>query len=285
MNNKEVAHLWANRSRESAKGSSFYFTGDTIYSYGAHFPIARHYKGCVLFTCKGYSNTTAKHKGYARSAVSHLTVFTVSDVSRDPCREDVSGYAAEIKSAALAAGRARNSEAALGVLQRLVDEANSFCARFGFKTRFAMPDNLEELRAKAKASAERERKAKLAKQARQERETQKTIRGWLAGESVSIPHFIDKVYLRVHPLPSDRQMASDIIQMETSKGARIPLSEAKRTFSFIVKMRERGWRRNGETFQVGEYHLDAVNEQGVVAGCHRITWDEIERFAKTQGWL
>lgn len=292
MNNKEVAHLWANRSRESAKGSSFYFTGDTIYSYGAHFPIARHYKGCVLFTSKGYSNTTAKHKGYARSAVSHLTVFTVSDVSRDPCREDVSDYAAEIKSAALAAGRARNSEAALEVLQRLVDEANSFCARFGFKTRFAMPDNLEELRAKAKASAERERKATLAKQARQERETQKTIRAWLAGESVSIPHFIDKVYLRVRdtrtkivePLDTPEKDCP-LIMMETSRGARIPLSEAERTFRFVIKMRERGWRRNGDTFQVGDYHLDAVNEQGVVAGCHRIAWDEIERFAKTQGWL
>ena len=34
--------MWANQARDGAKGSSFYFNGDTIYSYGPHFPIARH---------------------------------------------------------------------------------------------------------------------------------------------------------------------------------------------------------------------------------------------------
>jgi len=72
--------------------------------------------------------------------------------------------------------------------------------------------------------------------------------------------------------------------METSKGARVPLDEAQRAYRFAVIQRARGWHRNGETFKVGPYQLDAVNEQGVVAGCHRIAWDEIERFAKLQNW-
>jgi hypothetical protein len=73
--------------------------------------------------------------------------------------------------------------------------------------------------------------------------------------------------------------------METSRGSRVPLPAAHRAFQFALKHRAAGWHRNGDQFEVGHYHLDAVNEQGVVAGCHRIGWDEIERFAKSQGWI
>lgn len=41
MNNREVAHAWAGQQKESARGSHFFFNGPSIYSYGAHFEIAR----------------------------------------------------------------------------------------------------------------------------------------------------------------------------------------------------------------------------------------------------
>ena len=47
-------------------GNNFYFDGDTIYSYGSHFPIARHVETkrgrAVLFTTRDYSVTTSGHK-------------------------------------------------------------------------------------------------------------------------------------------------------------------------------------------------------------------------------
>lgn len=280
MNNKEVAHIWANQSRERATGSHFYFDGATVYSYGSHFPIARHYKGVVLFTSEGYSSTTSKHKSYVRGACSHLTSFTVANVMRDPCREDVKNYGEQIKDLSLKAAKARNPDAALKILENAVNEANDFCERFKFKTRFTMPDNLDELREKAKASAKREREAKAKREAKQQAEAQEIIQQWIAGEAVTIPHFIGKVYLRRQPPIAKAEMGV----METSKGAKVELSEAEKAFRFAVKMRERGWHRNGDTFQIGDYQLDAINEQGVVAGCHRVAWDEIERFAESQGW-
>ena len=53
-----IAHLWANQLQDEARNSgsgNFYFDGDVIYSYGSHFPIAKHVvnaKGekAVLFT-------------------------------------------------------------------------------------------------------------------------------------------------------------------------------------------------------------------------------------------
>jgi len=46
-----------------------------------------------------------------------------------------------------------------------------------------------------------------------------------------------------------------------------------------------GWKRNGETFRVGNFQLDEVNAEGIIAGCHNIKWDAIEDLAKREGVL
>src|SRR4051794_30005881 len=95
----EVAHLWAHRTQEYARdrGSRFYFKGDTIYSYGEHFPIARHvYHGghhTVLFTCRKYSPTTSTHKSCMRSALrGHLPCIVVADLFPDQARTEFRYY-------------------------------------------------------------------------------------------------------------------------------------------------------------------------------------------------
>jgi hypothetical protein len=87
----EIAHLWAHQSKPDARNpqSNFYFRGDTIYSYGSHFPIARHIehdgKKAVLFTSRTYSNTTAKHVHNTRGSIPRgVPVFEVDDVRQNP---------------------------------------------------------------------------------------------------------------------------------------------------------------------------------------------------------
>lgn len=275
FSNDQVAHLWANRSRDSAHGSNFYFEGDTIYSYGSHFPIARHYKGVILFTTQGYSVTTARHISEARNAIpSSVEVFHVKEPTRPPSRESVEEYRERIKSASLSVGRAKNPDARLRDLEDLISEANRFCHHFGFKTRFSAPDNIEQLRAKAKKSSERERRQAAAKKAKFEKECAADISDWLNGTKIgSLPFHLDRVLLRKR---------GDT--METSKGAVVPISEAEKAFRFCVLMREKGWRRNGDRFQIGDFQLDSVSTAGVVAGCHHVHWDEINRFASAMGW-
>lgn len=291
MNNKQVAHLWANHSRSEASGSHFFFRDSTIFSYGQHFPIARHYNGVVLFTSGNYSASTARHISFTRSACNHLTSFTVADVLRDPRKGDLKDYRAKIEQAGLQAARARNPEFALIQLEKLVAEANHFASHFKFKTRFTVPGStdLEKLKAKAAASSARERKATLAKKAKAEADAAETVAKWLAGERVTIPYNISKVFLRVIDGLSTK--ANGVIRgedvkpmVETSKGATVPLAEAEKAFRFIALKRETGWHRNGETFKVGDFQLDAVNAQGINAGCHRIDWEVITDFAKAQGW-
>ena len=64
----EIPHLWAHRTQDEARNrqGNLYFTGDTIYSYGSHFPIARHAANeagerGVLLTTATYSVTTSSH--------------------------------------------------------------------------------------------------------------------------------------------------------------------------------------------------------------------------------
>lgn len=74
MNNRTIAHLWANEKKESANGSNFFFEGESIYSYGYHFEagrIVRNKRGekAYLINSIHYSSTTSKHQYFVRSAI------------------------------------------------------------------------------------------------------------------------------------------------------------------------------------------------------------------------
>ena len=73
MNNSKLAHTWANKIKETGKGSNMFFEGDAIYSYGRHFKIATFVtvgeNTFVAFNGKSYSNSTAKHKNHVRNAI------------------------------------------------------------------------------------------------------------------------------------------------------------------------------------------------------------------------
>lgn len=92
-----VAHLWANKSQDSARTpcGNFYFTGPAIYSYGSHYVAGFHmpdvYKkdgrAVVLLNSRSYSNTTAKHTAEVRQAIrNHGHVIFVDGLSDNETR-------------------------------------------------------------------------------------------------------------------------------------------------------------------------------------------------------
>ena len=74
FDNHGVAHAWASRSQDEGRSANgnFYFVGDTIYSYGSHFPVAMFYGELVLINDDSYSVSTSRHQSLARGAVSHM---------------------------------------------------------------------------------------------------------------------------------------------------------------------------------------------------------------------
>lgn len=82
----DVAHLWAHQLQDDARCSTtaMYFDGDTIYSYGSHFPIAKVIKNqrgeqAYLINSDTYSPSTSKHQNVVAGAIpSDSNQFSVS---------------------------------------------------------------------------------------------------------------------------------------------------------------------------------------------------------------
>ena len=68
VSNKELARRFASGATSGRTGHMF-IEGDTIYSYGHHFPIARRSPQGFLFNSEGYSSTTGRHKSHVASAI------------------------------------------------------------------------------------------------------------------------------------------------------------------------------------------------------------------------
>ena len=83
----DVAHNWAHKTGLAQNGGNVWYQGSTIYSYGSHFPMARHVtvkkQDIVLITTKGYSVSTAKHIGHVWHACHHLNPIAVRNVTAD----------------------------------------------------------------------------------------------------------------------------------------------------------------------------------------------------------
>lgn len=81
VSGKQVASLWASQAQSEAfnQGRTLFFRDSGIYSYGRHFPIARHMKApnghvFVAFTTQGYSVTTAKHMSWVRNTLKGVSI-------------------------------------------------------------------------------------------------------------------------------------------------------------------------------------------------------------------
>jgi hypothetical protein len=293
----EVPHLWAHRTQDDArnKQGNLYFTGDTIYSYGSHFPIARHVTNdtgerAVLLTTATYSVTTSSHCSAVRSAIpSGIPVFYVpnvchgrysgSDLTADDDAGNLADYAGRVETEVVASARARSSwkkEHSHERAESLRAEAIAYAEFFSL----LVPNipEVPELDSDA-LTAIRKREAKRAAEKAEQTKRQR------AEAIVSQQELITKWRAReysgcLYDVPT--MLRVDGNEVLTSRGARFPASHAKRALAFVRKVRESGqaYVRNGHTIHLGPYALDRIEPDGTVkAGCHVVCWEEIERIA------
>jgi hypothetical protein len=293
----EIPHLWAHRTQDEARNrqGNLYFTGDTIYSYGSHFPIARHVTNdagerVVLFTTATYSVTTSSHCSAVRSAIpSGIRVFHVpnvchgrysgSELTADDHASNLGDYAERIEKNVITSARARSSyakewnhEHAAG----LRDEAIAYCAFFCLPIpKIPEVPGLDSAALTAIRKREAKRAAEKAEQTKRERaealvRQQELITRWRAGLYSGC----------LYDVPAMLRIDGDVVV--TSRGARFPLSHVKRALAFVRKIREsqKAYVRNGHTIHLGPYALDRIESDGTVkAGCHVVSWKEIEQIA------
>lgn len=280
MKHSQVAHVWYSGNKRSGGRGNLFFRGDTIYSYGSHFPIARKVNGVLLFTTRTYSVSTQRHISYVRRAIpSDTTIFYV----QDPSSTDYKGIHDEyrkrfdeaLESASAPRIRSTTRESYISQAQTIADEANRFAKWAKLRRKpLALPDDVAsyvvELREK-NAHAEKRKLAKL----REKRAAQ--YAEWKNGKLVRL-HWHDASFPVAFRINGEN--------VETSLGADFPIAHAEGAWRKIkaIYATASAWKSNGENIRLGHFKLDSIDEDGTIrAGCHTVTKSSILELAEKLG--
>jgi hypothetical protein len=278
-----------------------WYDGDTIYSYGAHFPIARIItrdddEQCVLFTTRTYSVSTGTHCRIVRSACSHFLTFNVPFIEGEHHAANMAHYTDMSRHCIEQAKRRRISVLAIGDLEHAQSycvQASAYAEWFNLDRRMkayrvpTMPDDLGERINELRARHERELKIQALLRADRNAEIERDIiPRWRAGERVSIPYEYSTgagVYI----------MRINGDNVETSGNARFSVEDAVAVWPTLQRLRT---LLNGDKAErvasfldgkqlpkLGFYRIDSVSSLGVRAGCHLVEWPEIDRIAGELG--
>ena len=286
--NHALYHAFAHQTDNDAQNAnrSMFIDGDTIYSYGRHFPMARHAQpNIILFTTDSYSNTTAKQLSQLRGAIPpSKTVFRVADVLAN----DHSSHLANFKDYATRyielleqASRARtNTEWLLDQALTLAAQANSYAYNFDVEHAPINTDGIDLESIKevviARKAAKKLEAVKLEQ--KKQREQSKQIKAWQDNEPNTRAPSTNKVYLRI---------VGDNIQ--TSKGAQIPVNDAPQLWNMIGTCRKekQAFIPNDKFIKyAGHYNLNKIDSKGNLSvDCHYIEFDQIKRLAKVLNYI
>lgn len=306
MNNKQLAHVWAQQTKERGQGSNFSFSGPSIYSYSTE--IARFIDGIVVMIDDYPTVTTKQHLSCVRQAITHLESYTVNCRMRDlpntweetapivykflldklenkieSLKTQRSRIAWSINEISLEANHILQfREKYISLVGNLLPYKNfTFVniARLDSKynsnhdnqsTRVALFDHFQiDVSKKLKSEEINEKK----KQEKREKEYQlsllqesEALEKWKNGENVY--RFFSATALRVK---EDK--------IETSKGAQVPLNDAKNLYSLIKQKSSLI-----TCARVGEFTVKEITEENLIVGCHRIPLIEVHRVAKLLNW-
>lgn len=276
----EVAHLWANKVQSEARTSSynFYFEGDTIYSYGRHFPIAIHKDGFVLFTKRRYSNTTAKHISCVAQASSHLKkVYCYNP--HDAISSNLSKWNDDIKAIIHQMQKARKKELYFDKIQSLQNEAKEYCKYMKYKPAKSQMEYInytfdDAIQHAKKIQEKREKELKLVK-TKGKKVYEIVISKWKQGYSITdirkdLSYSDIKLAEEYHSLIGVTPLRIYGGEVVTFKNVHLPIDVAKR----YAKLYEENMLNVGD--KILHYTVSSVSDKFVDIGCHKISRDDIK---------
>lgn len=259
-----VTHLWANQAQYEARTpqGNFYFRGDTIYSYGSHFPIAKHITNgtgvnAVLFTERTYSNTTAKHIHAVRHACNHLEVIPCYNPESSH-KENFGTWQNEAENIAKQLLNARKPEIYLSRLDSIRSKVEKYANFFRLNIPKGLQAALSITNAEQYATYSKKKSQYLAAEYRREqRERQAKIKqeleDWLTFKRATLYNRDGKDYLRFNEATNE---------IQTSQGIHLTTDAGKRIYESILN----------QTLKVGDVVLDHYNvlkvNGTIKIGCH-----------------
>ena len=286
VNNETIAHLWANEQQIEANSpnKAFYFYGDTIYSYGSHFPIAKHItndKGekSILFTTRKYSNTTAKHINYTWRAIPFGARSVINCPNPNATINDNLFYWDNLIGGIYKClANAKKPEKYLIELSKLKYQIDVYCKFMGVDVPEAISVKLEiTTKAEVIDAINKSNEIKAANEAKKAKEQEagikKQIKKFRNFERFSFYNGL--AYLRYN---------KETNRIETSQSIQIPVEAAKRLYHTIkqaLKDINNPTQQILQDLKILDYMVVNVQKDYIKVGCHKIEIKEINRIAKS----
>ncbi len=274
-----VAHNWAHQTGRARKGFNMFYEGNTIYSYGYHFPIARmmtapNGERVVLFTQSNYSVSTSKHKTIVQRALGYDREDILYVPKLDAYSFDAAGnwdrVSASLEELALKWKRARGLRALhASAMAEAIATANRIAILWQLdKPRLEMPEDIGAWVAEADERRKEEQRQKDLKD-------RETIQKWLKGEPVRPPHT---------RIPYVRVLED---KLQTSWGVTISLKKALRLYRLAVACaRCRHEFVPAKDHRIDGWAINRVSADGTVhVGCHVIPLKVQHEAARLAGIL
>lgn len=269
FNNSDLAHTYANRLQNSGRSGSMFFEGSTIYSYGHHFPICKFTTNeqgeeVLLFTTRGYSNTTGKHISIVRAATNQYKKIYCNN-PKGTHEENFKAWLNSSENIAKKLINARKPEKYLAEIGYNKRQAEQYSEFFGIN----IPQNLQDvfnISNKQEYLKLYEKQIEFEKQEEKRRIKEQKIKfkeqfkKWINEETDRIYTYYKYDFLRV----KDNRI-------ETTQAVQIPMELAKRLYLSV---------KNG-SLSVGDkvlnYSVDKVGQE-IKIGCHTFTKPYLLRF-------
>lgn len=274
--NLELSHIWANDPDPSIgkSANSMSCRNGKLYSYSTC--IAQIINDTVIYNTASYSVTTSKQQGYARSATNHFNNKIYLDIPRrglDSLQFSQSEFnniiefsEREASQALLKASRSKKysdmyNREALSIFSNLEQYASLF------NLKYETP-NLDHLRESALIADKEAKALEKVRKAERIKEQAEALINWRKGEDVRNRFEITALRIKED-------------QIETTKGARIPLDHAIKFWGLIKSWHEKGvsYVKDHHSIHLGNYSVNRFENDVLTVGCHSIPYSEIESIA------
>jgi len=279
----ECAHIWASQSQAQGRAGNVFFEDGVIYSYGYHFPIARfapEYGNIVLFTSRGYSSSTGKHKRLVDAAIPGNYQIIYCDDPKRSIEHNLDKWRAAVEwmRRDFAAKTHKISRGNLAVeIFRACESAIVYCMALKIAAPEWTNESNDEMTARdyvyelAKAREIKKAAARAEYEEKMGLEAAERMALWAIGENVYSGGF--------NYLPTALRIKGENIQ--TSRGASIPVDDALKLWPLLLRAKQSGKTLEAglHSINLGVYRFNSFDGNTLIVGCHQITWPELEKMA------
>ena len=276
--NRELIHVWAHDSSpeimKSANSVSCH--NDILYSYSTAIGQIID-NNTVIHNTYSYSVTTSKHQSLARQATSHfnnIIELSIPTYDLDTLSFGQSGFndyilnhnENSIKYLLVKASRSKKysdyyKAQALSIIQNLEKYALAF-------NLFYLVPNIDFLTESAIEADKKQKELDKIKRAERIKEQAEALENWRLG--LDVRNHFEVTALRIKE-----------DQIETTKGAKIPLDHAIKFWGLIKSWHEKGvsYVKDHHSIHLGNYIVNSFKDDILTVGCHSIPYSEIQGIA------